>query len=79
MSILVTGGTGFVGLNVIEALINRGEHVVVMDRRPLPSSFLRVIGPKQSLVCLESGDVCDQTVVDAVFAGDAVRSNNAAL
>jgi nucleoside-diphosphate-sugar epimerase len=72
MSILVTGGTGFVGLNVIEALINRGEHVVVMDRRPLPSSFLRVIGPKQSLVCLESGDVCDQTVVDAVFAGHQI-------
>jgi nucleoside-diphosphate-sugar epimerase len=68
MSILVTGGTGFVGLNVIEALINRGEHVVVMDRRPISSAFLRAIGSKQSLVCLESGDVCDQTVVDAVFA-----------
>lgn len=68
MSILVTGGTGFVGLNVIEALINRGEHVVVLDRRPLPSAFLRAIGPKESLVCLESGDVCDQAVVDALFA-----------
>ena len=68
MSILVTGGTGFVGLNVIEALIQRGENVVVMDRRPLPVAFLKAIGPKQSLISLESGDVCDQTAVDAVFA-----------
>lgn len=67
MSILVTGGTGFVGLNVIEALVNRGEHVVVIDRRPLPMSFLSALGSKQSLVCLETGDVCDQVFVDAVF------------
>lgn len=68
MSILVTGGTGFVGLNVIEALLKRGEHVVVMDRRPLPKAFLKAIGSKQSLVCLEAGDVSDQAAVDAVFA-----------
>lgn len=67
MSILVTGGTGFVGLNVVEALLKRDEHVVVMDRRPLPSAFLKALGSKQSLVSLESGDVCDQRDVDAVF------------
>lgn len=68
MSVLVTGGTGFVGLNVIETLLNRGEHVVVLDRRPLPEEFLKTIGAKQSLICLESGDVCHQDVVDGVFA-----------
>ena len=47
-------------------------HQLLLGNRPLPSSFLRVIGPKQSLVCLESGDVCDQTVVDAVFAGHQI-------
>jgi UDP-glucose 4-epimerase len=72
MSILVTGGTGFVGLNVIEALIGRGDHVVVMDRRPLPAAFLRTIGSNRNLVSLESGDVCDQAVVDAVFARHAI-------
>lgn len=68
MSILVTGGTGFVGLNVIEALLMRGEHVVVMDRRPFPMAFLRAIGSMKDFVCHESGDVCDQFAVDAVFA-----------
>lgn len=72
MSILVTGGNGFVGLNVIEALLKRGEHVVVMDRRPLPKAFLRAIDTKQSLVHLESGDVCHQQAVDAVFARHSI-------
>lgn len=68
MSVLVTGGTGFVGLNVIENLLDRGEHVVVLDRRPLPTAFLKAIGSRQRFVCLEPGDVCDQSVVDSVFA-----------
>ncbi len=68
MSVLVTGGTGFVGLNVIETLLDRGEHVVVLDRRPIPAAFLKAIGSRQRFVCLEPGDVCDQAVVDGVFA-----------
>lgn len=67
MSILVTGGTGFVGLNVIEALLNRGEHVVVIDRRALPQAFLNANDSKRSLVSLELGDVCDREFVDGVF------------
>ena len=67
MSVLVTGGTGFVGLNVIEALLDRGEHVVVLDRRPLPQTFLQTIGSRKDLVCIESGDICDQSAVEGVF------------
>ena len=32
MTVLVTGGAGFVGLNIVEALIERGESVVIFDR-----------------------------------------------
>ena len=38
MAILVTGGTGFVGLNVVEALLARGEEVVMFDRGAPPQS-----------------------------------------
>jgi nucleoside-diphosphate-sugar epimerase len=37
VTILVTGGAGFVGLNVVEQLLARGERVVVADRNPLPA------------------------------------------
>jgi nucleoside-diphosphate-sugar epimerase len=36
MTIMVTGGAGFVGLNLAEALLARGEHVVVVSRDPVP-------------------------------------------
>ena len=36
MRVLVTGATGFVGLNVVEALLARGDRVVAFDTAPLP-------------------------------------------
>ena len=36
MAILVTGGTGFVGLNLVEALLARGDSVVILSNGPLP-------------------------------------------
>lgn len=39
MSILITGGTGFIGLNLVEVLLSRGEDVVVaaLDEVPAPA------------------------------------------
>ncbi len=34
--ILVTGGAGFVGLNVAEQLLARGDGVLIYDRSPPP-------------------------------------------
>ena len=39
MSILVIGGTGFIGPRVIRRLVQRGEHVVCMDINPGAASF----------------------------------------
>jgi nucleoside-diphosphate-sugar epimerase len=39
MSILVIGGTGFIGPRAIRRLVQRGEHVVCMDINPGAASF----------------------------------------
>ena len=31
MKYVVTGGAGFIGSNIVEELVNRGEEVVVVD------------------------------------------------
>ena len=36
MSVLVIGGTGFIGPRVIRKLVERGEEVVCMDINPGP-------------------------------------------
>lgn len=37
--ILLTGGAGFVGLNVAEQLLDRGEEIVLFDLKPPPAPF----------------------------------------
>jgi UDP-glucose 4-epimerase len=73
VSVLVTGGTGFVGLNVIEALLARDEHVVVLDQRTMPSQFLTAIGPKSDLLSIEIANVCDSKAVQSVFSRHAIQ------
>jgi len=55
--ILVTGGAGFVGLNVVEQLSARGDAVLVFD----------VAAPRIS-VPHELGDIADAAAVDRLFA-----------
>ena len=64
MHILLTGGAGFIGSHLVEALIARGEEVTALDNLST--------GRKENLAAIAShprfhfvqGDVCDATVVD---------------
>jgi nucleoside-diphosphate-sugar epimerase len=55
MTVLITGGTGFVGLNVAECLLARGEHVVLaaLDHPPLSAqrAFAKLPGRFDSEIC----------------------------
>lgn len=44
MKILVTGGCGFIGSHVVDAYVNRGHHVVVID--DLSTGDIRNLNPK---------------------------------
>ncbi|HXM81789.1 MAG TPA: NAD(P)-dependent oxidoreductase [Burkholderiales bacterium] len=57
--ILVTGGSGFVGLNLAEQLLRRGDEVVLYDLSPPPPGF-------QAVNAIQ-GDVTDLQRLEQVF------------
>lgn len=69
MRILVTGATGFVGLNVVEALLKRGEHVVAFDAAPLPAGAQSAFAPFEDRLEIVKGDIRDSDSVARAISG----------
>ncbi|MGH8682109.1 MAG: NAD-dependent epimerase/dehydratase family protein [Burkholderiales bacterium] len=63
--ILVTGGAGFVGLNVAEHLLARGEEVLLFDLEPPPAAF-------SSSALFVRGDVTDREALEHAFSRNKV-------
>jgi UDP-glucose 4-epimerase len=68
MKILIFGGTGFVGLNMANALLTRGHTVTLFDRAGLPPAAQRVFSDHGERLVVVTGDVCDRTLIDSVIA-----------
>lgn len=64
--ILLTGGAGFVGLNVAEQLLARGEDLLLLDLSPPPPGFLKAGR-------FESGDVTDGVALERVFSSAKIE------
>ncbi|MGE5594438.1 MAG: NAD-dependent epimerase/dehydratase family protein [Hyphomicrobiales bacterium] len=64
MRVLVTGGAGFIGRHLVGALVERGDHVIVLDnlRRGDPKAL-----PRDA--CFIEGDIRDETAVARAVAG----------
>ena len=60
-TILVTGGTGFIGTHLIDALIERGENVTVIDN--LSTSDTQYLHPDATLI---NADICDPNITDII-------------
>lgn len=73
MSVLVTGGCGFVGINVAEELIARGNRVVLFDRIGLPSAADRLLRERDPRLAVVIGDVRDLPLLKAVFREHGVQ------
>ena len=72
MTILVTGGGGYVGMNVVEALLARGERVMLLDRGHLPPPVHRALAAHGPHVQVVNADVCDVAAVEHAFSGHAI-------
>ena len=58
-TILVTGASGFVGLNLVEALLRRGDTVVAHTISPVPEVAIRRFGEGPGRLEVVVGDVLD--------------------
>jgi UDP-glucose 4-epimerase len=69
MITLVTGATGFVGINIVEALLARGDDVVAFGQAAMPDAAHRALTPfGKKLECV-LGDVRDAGTLDKLFKG----------
>ena len=68
MTILVTGATGFVGNNIVEALLARGERVVGFGQGGMPANALRAFARYGDALENVEGDVRDEACVERLFA-----------
>lgn len=68
MTILVTGGAGFIGSHIVDALIERDHTVLVYD--DLSSGKIANINPKATLI---QTDIRDQKALTQVFSENAIE------
>jgi UDP-glucose 4-epimerase len=69
MTILVTGGAGYIGSHMVHALVDAGERVVTLD--DLSTGFDWAVAPGALLVTGSSGD---QTLVTRLIAEHGIHS-----
>ena len=69
MTVLVTGGAGYIGGHMVLALLDRGENVVVLDN--LSTGFAWAVPPAAKLVV---GDFGDEALVDDLIARHEIEA-----
>merc|ERR1719394_677720 len=74
--VLVTGGAGFIGSNVAEYLLSRGDDVVIVDEMndyydvEIKESNLKLLQetyPEEGRVKIYRGDICDEALMETIF------------
>lgn len=78
MRVLVTGGAGFIGSHVVDAMVSLGHEVVVLDRLH-PDAHAGVPAYLRDDVEYRFADVADRDALSAALAGIDAVSHQAAM
>jgi nucleoside-diphosphate-sugar epimerase len=73
MAVLVTGGMGFVGINVLESLLERGESAVSFDMGAPPPAASKALESHARFLRIEEGSVLDRDGLDALFRKHRIK------
>ena len=66
-TVLVTGGSGFIGAWVLRALLARGIHAVAFDAHENPVRWQRLLGTQASEIPFVKGSLLDRALLARVF------------
>ena len=76
MSVLVTGGTGFIGSHTAVQLAQAGEDIVIIDN--FSNSKPEVLGKLRTITGKEmrfyEGDIRDSAILDKIFSENAIEA-----
>ena len=66
MKYLITGGAGFIGSNLVEKLIARGDQVVVLDN--LSTGSAKNLSGINEKITFQEGNILDKSVIDKLVS-----------
>ena len=69
MSILVTGGAGYIGSHTVYKLIEEGRDVVIIDN--LETGYIEAVHPKARFY---KGDIRDKEFLNSVFSKENIEA-----
>ena len=67
MKTLLTGGSGFAGLNIAEALLRAGHVLYLLDYQPPPAHALATLGKLPGQLRFIKADVSDRAAIEEAF------------